>query len=457
MKSLTSRRPASILPALALVLALAGCGTADKPKSASETADAMYAALAATPCTQMELDMNLDMRVSGAGVSAMALGMDLATSVTLCCDPVSSYALAAVDLDLEGQPIQTTAETYTVMEGGALVTYTCTGGIWTKTAAGQTPEALLESASAVQLDSASLRLDETITEWDGVPAVCLVTTIAGPDMQDILGMLIQSAGSSSAEDLDLSAVTCSARIYLNAETNLPIAEEIEISGMSHMMAAALGQADAEVEVTACTAAITFQSYEAQEAVVLPEGAAENAAAWERLLSGEPNNGDGTYTIREGMVLIDVAIPEGFEVTDADYDHVTAEQPGNARRVTYTMYVVEDDGSMAGTYFTSMMDKTVSRQQQAEPRMEREQIDLETGGLSFSCDLLSTTWSSGRTEADFLAWTPLHYDGGTGYYLLVEVLDGFSTGLVGGVEKNADITAEEFVSYLSAAASSAFMA
>ena len=70
MKKVKSKRVVSMLVALSLLSALAGCGEA-KPETPAEITDAMHTAMTATPCTSMKMDFVLDMSVSSEETGTM--------------------------------------------------------------------------------------------------------------------------------------------------------------------------------------------------------------------------------------------------------------------------------------------------------------------------------------------------------------------------------------------------
>lgn len=453
MKRTDGKRRIFMLLAIIVLFALVGCG-GNKPQTPEEYVNAINTALTATPCTQADMVIRLKINVSGADVGTMALGMDMNMSTTVSSDPAGAYVHSTAVLDLEGTPVTTEAESYTVVENDALVVYSYSNGIWTRTATSQSADALVYTTSAVRIDMTNLSLDETVTEWNGLPAVCLETSLSGSDLRDLVSTMIAQLGSVE-NGINLSTLTCDGRIYVSPETYLPIAEELTITGMGDTIASAMGLEGVETEVPTCTITVNYKSYEAQGAVTLPENAREQAAAWEHLLVGDPANADGTYTIREGMALMDIAVPEGFEVTDTDYDHVTMEQEDNCRQITYTMFTMESGlvQSDYDNYFYREHDSSISRREPAGVGLEREKLVL-SANMDFSCDLLSTTWDNGRTDAELRGWCYVTEDESYCYYLLVEVADGHINGST--KVKDADITSEEFISYLNAASISSLM-
>ena len=113
-----------------------------------------------------------------------------------------------------------------------------------------------------------------------VRAICLTTQITGEALQATLGGMLESIGQQggSLEEaaetvgaIDYSALTCDARIYLDKETYLPMAEEMTFSGMSDVLNPLYEQMGMKADVTSCTASTTFLSYEVQEETVLPRG------------------------------------------------------------------------------------------------------------------------------------------------------------------------------------------
>ena len=352
-----------------------------------------------------------------------------------------------------GKTTENVAENYTVIEDGQMVAYVKSSGIWVKMPTGQTPEELTASTSSVGLDLNNVTVDETVTEWNGQRVICLKTELSSDTVANTVGNMLQTLSGldASLDALDYSKLSYSSVIYLDPDTFLPVAQEITFKGLTDMLAPLYQDTGVTVEVSECTTTGAYLSYEPQEAVTLPEGTTEKAEIWTRLLSGEPDNGDGTFTIREGLALIDVIHPEGFELQEKDYDHVTFVRD-DYRQITYMMsYISGEQTPGSGEYFLASNDSTEKRWNSNGGQVERQQISIETDTLPFTCDLLATTWGSGREDANFYSWTPMFSDENGTYYLYVEIADGASDGF--GFTKSADITSEEFLAYLNGAAPS----
>lgn len=457
----------TIFLALALVLMCCACTNTDPDASAStgpeeltpaQITEKMQEALSRTPCSKLETLMDMSMSVDAGEAGKMDMTIQNKTEMTITQNPVSSYAAATVDMDIAGQTTQTVSESYSIIENNEIVSYVNSSGIWMKVPTGQSPEDYSKSAAALTVDTANLTIDESVTEWNGKKVVALKFEATGDALQETIDEILGGMGNlggtlDSATDLigsaDYTKLKCSSVIYLDAGTYLPLYQEQTFDGMTEVMAPVFQQLGVSVDVSGCTAALTFLSYDAQAEVTLPDGAAEKAEAWTRLLANEPDNGDGTFTIREGMVLIDLAHPEGFEVAEKDYDHVTFKRD-DYRQITYMMsYITGEQTPGSGEYFIIQNDKAENRwTTMGGGNVQRQQVPVETDTLAFTCDLLATTWESGREDANFYAWTPIANDGTGTYYLYVEVTDGYNDGL--GFSKNADITSDEFIAYLNAA-------
>ena len=460
----------SLLLTLLLALALlAGCGSATPepaetpeptptPLTAAEIVEKLQAALLETPCSKCVVNMDMDFTVDAGQAGNMDMTVATVSDITVCDDPVASYSTVTMELGFDGETEQTESETYVLLENGKPVGYANTDGIWLKMAIGQTPEELLRSAAAVEVDSTTAEVDDAVTTWDGKDAICLTTEIRGESLADVVGGILsgmQENGGAVGEaaelvnSMDYSALVCHARLYLDPETYLPMAEEMDFDGMTEVMAPIYAEmgADVTVEVTACSGTAVYTSYEPQAEIVLPEGVAEAAELWTRQLSGEPDNGDGTFTIREGSVLADIVSPEGFTLKEKDYDHVLFTREDH-RTVCYTMFYLYGTDN-TGPDFTALVDSTVARYETGGGKVERETTGMSAAHLNYICDILGTTWGDGSEEADIFAWSPLAKDGEGIYYIFVEISDGFDDGL--GNSKNADITPEEVTALLDAAA------
>lgn len=439
---------------LAAVIAVSCCACSLEPKTPAQAAEKMNAALLKTPCCHAQLVMDIAMTLDAGESGTIEVTTTTTNDIKLSQKPVSGYTTATVNVDYGGEKSQTITENYSVAEDGELVSYIHSNGVWIKASAGRSPEDFAKSAAAVSIDEASVAIDETVTEYDGKEAVCLTTRISGKALQASLGGMLESLsqqiGASDAAEttdtIDYSALTCDARIYLDKKTYLPMAEEMTFSGMSEVLNPMYEKMGLKADVTGCTASAVFLSYESQEVPTLPDGAQEKAETWMRLLSGEPDNGDGTFTIREGTTLIDIAAPEGFEVSDKGYDHVYFKRADN-REVRYTAY------HSTAEQLVAQIDRQLERYSNLPQKISRERMKLTGDVLNFEADIIGVNWSS-YEESLMYGWADLSSYGNANYFIFIEVTDGYNDGL--GNSKSADVTPEEFMDYLNGATPSALM-
>ena len=430
------------ITALFLLLMLLLCGCAEQAETPAQIVEKMNTALSETSCTQQEMTLSMVMTMDAGADGSLEMELSTANTQTVCPEPLSARNVITAVTTAGGTTSTTEVVEYILPQDGGLMSYTCADGIWVRAASEMTEDALRGLGLTTDLTGAAL--DETVTEWNGTAAHCLTTQISGESMKSVLAGSIGSLGVEG--EVDYAALSCDVRVYLDAATYLPLAEEVTVTGMDAMLNAAYASMGVSMTIDSCTAATVF-SYEPQAEITLPDGAAEAAAAWERLLSGEPDNGDGSYTIREGTVLIDVVTPDGFTMEEKDYDHVSFTRDDH-RTITYTMWYLTGD---TDAYFTSMADSDESRYSQNGGKTERQQFTCATETLSFTCDILGVTWGSDREDAYLFGWTTLGSDESGTYCLLVEVTDGYSD--IFGNSKSADITAEEFMACLNGASPS----
>lgn len=439
----------------AFVLVLACCSCSPKPETPEQVIEKMQAAMTETPCSQVQMSMDMTMALDAGELGVQEISTTVTNDMTVSQEPVSGYTVSSVDVSYGGEPIQTFTENYSIVEDGELVSYIYSSGVWMKIPTGQTVEELKESVSSINIDAGNAVIDESVTELDGKEVICLTTQLSGSSLENVLDGMLEGIGlddptmSEAAETVssfDYSALSCDTKIYLDKETYLPISEEMTFSGMSEMMAPLYSTLGITIDVTACTATASYLSYEQQEEISLPDGASEKALAWDRLIAGDPENGNGTYTIREGSYLIDLTAPEGFELTDKGYDHVYFTRDDH-RQIKYTMYYgfAED--------LATEPDKQLNRYGNLPKNVSREQMTLDGDFFTFDCDIVGVEWDS-YEEGLTYAWAELGSDGIATYYLFVEVTDGFNDGL--GNSKSADMTPDEFMSYLNAGTLSELM-
>lgn len=258
------------LIALVLVLSLLCCGCG-APKTPEEVVERMNAALEKTPCSQMDSEVGFQMNMDMGLLGSMEMDMQMAMAMTICQDPAGAKMEMVMDLNMAGESMQTEAESYFVMEDGGLVNYTSSEGQWVKMAA----EEDFASMTAIDLNGAALTIDETITEYEGTQVICLNMTVTGESVESVLGSAMQGSDAlAGLADIDWAALSCEGKLYVDAKTYLPVAEEMTISGMDTAMTPAFEGMGVTVEIGTFEVSVRFRSYAPAAPIVLPEEAAD---------------------------------------------------------------------------------------------------------------------------------------------------------------------------------------
>lgn len=233
------KRLAAVLLVLVMVLALAGCGKMTPEKLTVKTA----AALAGKPMTSMEMELGMTMSLTAEGFS-MDMDMAVAGDMVMDSDPYQSYTNMEMTMDLMGQSITETSETYVLVEDDQLTTYTYAESmdIWTKTSVPFSPEAMAQQSSydwLAELSPDMLTLAEETQILNERKVYVLNCTITGEQLQammDSMPGMADTMADAGMSGPDMTALTVPAVFYIDAETFLPAKIEMEIQGMDEMMA-----------------------------------------------------------------------------------------------------------------------------------------------------------------------------------------------------------------------------
>lgn len=204
------------------------------------------------------------------------------------------------------------------------------------------------------------KIEESVTEYGGREVICLVARETGEiirnELSEVLYDVIKTNYSNSKADdaywADYSVVTCDIVICVDSETYLPVAVQVEISGLGDVIAAAVDPEEYEqmpIDIPRRMLAYEVESCEPLEAIRLPQG----APGVEGAQTVDPSNGDGTFTITEGDLAIDLKTPEGFTVVDSTYDTVTFEN-ADGLKVKYNAWKLWNEDPRDG-YFQQEMD------------------------------------------------------------------------------------------------------
>lgn len=260
--------------ALILVLGLLCCGCG-APKTPEEVVERMNAALEKTPCSQMDSEVGFSMAMDMGMLGSMEMDMQMAMAMTVCQDPVGVQMDLLMDISAAGESMQTEAKSYMVMEDGNLVSYTCSEGQWVKAVSAEDFASMTDSMNGMDLTGATMTIDETITEFEGIKVICLNVAMTGESVEGVLdGMMQDNEAMDILGDVDWSALSCEGKLYVDAKTYLPVAEIMTVSGMDTAMSSAFEGLGVTVEIGTFDVSARFRNYEPVGPIVVPEEAAD---------------------------------------------------------------------------------------------------------------------------------------------------------------------------------------
>ena len=346
------------LLACSLGLAAAATGCAMSPE---RLCTRVQQAVAETPATSadMETDITMTFTDPETGIQVDADGSYQITS-RVTRDPKASQLSMDAQVEVMGVTVPVTVESYTLVEDGMLTTYTGIDGLWQRFTAQDID--LQEAAPLWEQPADQLTIDREQDTWNDIPVYCLTGSIPGAQMSDFLHSLMESMTSAAdsgaggqadaelwqaMEQMDLSGVTVDVRTMIDAESYLPLKQKTTIHGMDQAMASVWEALTDGMEIgmpEEYTVTIRL-GYDEQEPIILPEEAPAVADRYERLQEGNSDNGDGTYTIQESGVYLDVRPPAGYTVTQNGYDSVSMAADDDDRVVVYQLYICQPGDDM----------------------------------------------------------------------------------------------------------------
>ena len=439
----------SLILGTAAALALSGCGTMTPEK----LADKVKKAVEETPYSQADVDMTMDISATEpiTGIE-MDLGIQINGQVRVSYEPNTVYENLDLTMEMMGFRVPLNVELYVLEEDGKIASYSNTEGSWLRSeidASAQQDGSL--SIDIWALDPEQLSIDEEVTELEGSPATCLKANVTGEDVAQAMGFLFSSLEESgslldegmlmdedvqgSLDEIDWEKISAQVTTYVDTETYLPMREEISISGLDEALAGMVGNSDVSINIRQANATVNYTSYDPVDPCVLPEGAKEQAAQNERLLAGNPDNGDGTFTIQEGGYYANIQAPEGYVLDYTNYDEVDFYSEELDRLVCYQMWTSDDRNDF---FFWDMVDQAAYEyigDMFGPERMPSIEI-VDTANFSFALDGFS--YQGNYAGYNYYAWTNVDEE----YYswVLVSIYDGGDT-------MDSSITREEVQSLL----------
>ena len=441
----------SLILGTAAALALSGCGAMTPEK----LADKVKKAVEETPYSQMELDLTADMAIGDptTGIE-MDVGIQMDGQIRVSYDPDTMYENLNMTMEMMGVRLPINVEVYILPEDSEMVTYTYTDldGRWLRQGTGSSDQIGDNRSLALwAMPNENFTIDEEVTELEGTEVICLNGTITGEEVSKALGSLLSGLEESGSlldegmlmeeEDLtgldgiDWEKVSAQVTAYVDAKTYLPLRDEFSFSGLDEALNDIVRESGATLGIHQVEMSVDYTSYDPVDPCALPEGAKEQAAQNERLLGGNPDNGDGTFTIQEGGYYADILAPEGYELAYTNYDEVDFYSEELDRLVCYQMWTNDDRNDF---FFWDMVDQAAyeyTGDMFGPERMASIEI-VDTANFSFALDGFS--YQGDYAGYNYYAWTNMDEE----YYswVLVSIYDG-------GDAMDSTITREEVQSLL----------
>lgn len=428
------RKTLVLAPVLtAAMLAFSGCG-AMKPEKVAEK---VRQTVQETPCSQADLDMAMDISMAdpASGVE-MDVGIQIDGEMSVSYDPDTLYQNLEMSVEMMGLRVPTEMEVYVLQEEDKAVCYSNIEGSWMRSEADASFRTDAGSSAAIwNLPAEQLSIDEEVTELEGTPVICLTGEITGKEISQALGFLFSSLENSGAltgedqEDIDWEKITAQVSAYVDEETYLPLREEISIRGLDEVLAGIVGNG-ASLSIQNTDMTVNYTSYEPVEPCVLPEGAKEAAEQAQRLLEGNPDNGDGTFTIQESGYYTDITAPEGYVLDYVNYDEVDFYNEELDRKVCYQMWTTADSNDF---FFWDLVNEEETLYCGDADGTGRIEFGVVYNQEDFGFALDGFTYPGDYTGKNYYAWANL--DDGFYGWILVTIYDGGNT-------RDTSITQEE---------------
>lgn len=275
-----------LLLVMAMMLMFSGCGK----MTARILAAKMAVAVARKPMTQEKIVMEFEMSIGVRGIT-LNLDMDMTMDMIMSMDPYRAYTNMDMTMEMLGQSYSDSMEMYIQEEEGTMTSYSYTASAdrWAK----QTVE-LTENMKTVDYTWLKEKAAEDLILAEETQAIgdhevyVLSCTVTGAEMREMMsngGSMQKALEEAGLSDFDMSALTVPMVMYIDTKTYLPVQMEMEIQGMSELMAGmmdALLGADAaslgmEIEIGKVTAVCTDIGYDDVEVPAVPQDALDAEA------------------------------------------------------------------------------------------------------------------------------------------------------------------------------------
>lgn len=397
--------------------------------------DAMEGKTITSMTNSMDIQMSMAIKADGMSMN-MDLNMVADGENLISTEPYIAYSTMEMTVDMMGQQVVESSETYVLEEDGELVNYTYSGstGQWQKVNSGMSIDDLMPQMN-VGYDWLWEKTEDDFTlapetqTINGREVYVLGFTMTGDDLQSSMNGMAgfqDMLAESGLDGLDMTSMNVPAVYYIDAETYMVAQMEMNIEGMGEMMDSMMSEllgtepsmAGYEMDINIGTCRMVYEniSYDPVEIPALPEEARMLGSDLPEEEPGEEYeeepyfgdivvNEDGSYTIEESGAKARVICQEGWTVSYTAYDTISMENDETWMMVDCTMYV-----DVSSQHFVDYVETVeVSSAQSAEMYISHEKGPEISGyeTIEMICDGIYF----------YFAWAPV----GDGH-ILVTVVD-----------------------------------
>lgn len=359
---------ALVLCLVMVVGLMAGC---QKKMDADTLYQKMNEAMKAVTAQSMDMEMDLEMKVSSMGIT-MTMGLGMNGKIQAKADLSAMHMDMTVNMEAVGQSEEISMEAYMALEGDALTSYVCESesDTWVKSTMSGFEELAVESQKLAEelgleenkMPKGTLTLAEEQITVNDRKCYVLTQQLGGEELQSFMSeymdMILTKAMEEAEEEpdaeaqeameiikkLDWSKMSFNVVYHVDAETFMPLENEVELLGLGETMngmietllAEAMVEMDEEmpafsVDFPTCKAVMKNMTYnEAVEVPAVPQEVVDSAVDADDMveepfvdesLLTNPAQADGSYLLTLAGSSIRVMPPEGYVGVDSAEDYV----------------------------------------------------------------------------------------------------------------------------------------
>lgn len=358
--------------ALCLVMVIGLMTGCQKKMDADTLYQKMNEAMKAVTAQSMDMEMDLEMKVSSMGIT-MTMGLGMNGKIQAKADLSAMHMDMIVNMEAVGQSEEISMEAYMALEGDALTSYVCESesDTWVKSTMSGFEELAVESQKLAEelgleenkMPKGTLTLAEEQITVNDRKCYVLTQQLGGEELQSFMSeymdMILTKAMEEAEEEpdaetqeameiikkLDWSKMSYNVVYHVDAETFMPLENEVELLGLGETMngmietllAEAMVEMDEEmpafsVDFPTCKLVMKNMTYnEAVEIPAVPQEAIDNAIDADEMVEDEfvvdeslltnPAQADGSYLLTLAGSSIRVMPPEGYVGVDSAEDYV----------------------------------------------------------------------------------------------------------------------------------------